>query len=63
VLNAANEVAVERFLQGKIRFTQITELTGKILVTHNVIADPSLDDILDSDREARRLATEEIGKK
>jgi 1-deoxy-D-xylulose-5-phosphate reductoisomerase len=62
VLNAANEVAVEHFLQGKIRFPQITELTGQIVVTHNVIAEPSLDDILDSDREARRLATEKIGK-
>jgi 1-deoxy-D-xylulose-5-phosphate reductoisomerase len=62
VLNAANEIAVEHFLEGRIGFSQITELAGKILVNHNVIADPGLDDILNSDREARRLANEEIGK-
>lgn len=62
VLNAANEVAVEHFLEGRIGFPQITELAGKILVNHNVIADPGLDDILNSDREARRLVNEEIGK-
>jgi 1-deoxy-D-xylulose-5-phosphate reductoisomerase len=61
-LNAANEVAVENFLDGRIAFTRITELIENILVKHNVLASPSLDDILLCDRETRRLTTEMIGK-
>jgi len=61
VLNAVNEVAVEHFLNGAIPFPRITELAEEILVTHTVMADPGLDDILNCDREARRLAKEKIG--
>jgi 1-deoxy-D-xylulose-5-phosphate reductoisomerase len=61
VLNAANEVAVESFLKEKIRFPRITELVEDILVSHNVIADPGLDDILNADSQARRLALDKIG--
>ncbi len=61
-LNAANEVAVEHFLNGRIGFTRITELIEKILVKHNVIVTPSLDDILNCDRETRRQAAGMIGK-
>ena len=60
-LNAANEVAVEHFLAGRIRFPQIPELIEKTLVKHTVITTPSLEDILDTDREARRLTAEQIG--
>jgi 1-deoxy-D-xylulose-5-phosphate reductoisomerase len=62
VLNAANEVAVEQFLAGNIGFTRITELIEQILVKHNVIDSPGLDDILKSDRHTRDLAIELIGK-
>lgn len=62
VLNAANEVAVAAFLDGRIGFMRITELIENILVKHNVVTLPELDDILDSDRWARRHIEESIGR-
>jgi len=61
-LNAANEVAVQSFLEGKIRFPQIAELIEQILVKHDVMDAPSLDDILDCDHKTRQQAIELIGK-
>jgi 1-deoxy-D-xylulose-5-phosphate reductoisomerase len=61
VLNAANEIAVELFLSGRIPFPGITELIEKILVKHTVMHTPGLDDILNCDRETRRLARELAG--
>lgn len=51
--NAANEVAVELFLKGQIGFLRIFDLVERILSAHNVVADPSLEDILRADRWAR----------
>jgi len=53
VLNAANEEAVKLFLNGQIRFTDITDLTARVLKQHRVITNPALSDILESDRWAR----------
>lgn len=53
VLNAANEMAVAYFLDERIGFVQITELIERILVEHNVVKKPNLDDILNIDRETR----------
>jgi len=53
VLNAANESAVELFLHEKIRFTQIAELIAQVCDRHDVIVNPSLEDILAADRWAR----------
>jgi 1-deoxy-D-xylulose-5-phosphate reductoisomerase len=61
-LNAANEVAVEGFISGRIHFTAITELVERILVKHKVNRNPTLDDILDCDRQTRRLAVDLTGK-
>ena len=61
VLNAANEVAVESFLAGKISFLEITELIENILVKHVVSPRPVLDDILESDRKARQETYDLIG--
>ncbi|MDD4052716.1 MAG: 1-deoxy-D-xylulose-5-phosphate reductoisomerase [candidate division Zixibacteria bacterium] len=60
-LNAANEVAVELFLSGRITFPGITELIEEILVKHTVMHNPELEDILNCDRETRRLARELAG--
>ena len=60
-LNAANEIAVELFLSGRITFPGITELIEEILVKHNVVHNPELEDILTCDRETRRLARELAG--
>ncbi|MEJ2657309.1 MAG: 1-deoxy-D-xylulose-5-phosphate reductoisomerase [Desulfobacterales bacterium] len=56
VLNAANELAVEAFLENKISFTSIPEIIRKTMENHSVVADPSLSDIVDADQWARELA-------
>lgn len=53
VLNAANEVAVALFLEGKIRFPEIWKLVEQAMNTIPLVADPSLDEILIADHEAR----------
>jgi 1-deoxy-D-xylulose-5-phosphate reductoisomerase len=54
VFNAANEQAVELFLQGKIRFVQILELVERCLDKHDVIQQPDMKQLLDADRWARK---------
>jgi 1-deoxy-D-xylulose-5-phosphate reductoisomerase len=56
VLNAANEVAVARFVDGKIKFTQIFETVEKVTRAHRAIASPSLDVIVAADLWARKEA-------
>lgn len=55
-MNAANEVAVELFLKGKIKFLQITELINRVMKAHIVNSKPVLNDIIDTDRASRELA-------
>ena len=54
VLNAADEIAVSAFIEKKIRFIDLPKIIEKILVLHNSINNPSLDDILQADLWARR---------
>lgn len=56
VLNAANEVAVERFLQKGLRFTDIPRLCRSILDAHTFDSAPSLDELLRLDHWARQEA-------
>ncbi len=59
VMNAANEVAVQAFLDGKIRFTQIADIIAKAMNKAEYIAKPSLEDYFMTDREIRtELQTE-----
>lgn len=58
VLNAANEVIVESFLQGQIKFHMIHEQIDRILDLHKPISNPSLSDILSADSWARKEAQE-----
>jgi 1-deoxy-D-xylulose-5-phosphate reductoisomerase len=53
VLNAANEVAVAAFLEGRIGFLDIPRLVERALTAHAPIAHPSLDEILAVDEEVR----------
>ena len=46
VFNAANELAVKKFLQEKIGFLDIYEIIGQSMDRHQVIANPDLDEIL-----------------
>ncbi|WP_071459476.1 1-deoxy-D-xylulose-5-phosphate reductoisomerase [Bacillus massilinigeriensis] len=57
VLNAANEVAVAAFLEGKISFLQIEALIEKALIQHNIVNNPDLETIQAADQEARRFVT------
>ncbi len=54
VLNAANEVAVERFLKGEIRFTDIPRWIEAAMADHNPIPNPTIEDILATDARVRR---------
>jgi len=56
ILNAANEVAVDAFLDQKIRFTQIPGVIGHTLESLNSIEPRDLAAVQEADREARRVA-------
>ncbi len=56
VLNGANEAAVEAFLQGKIRFSQLPVVISEALSRHCWLSAPGLEEILEADRWSRREA-------
>ncbi|MEY3459072.1 MAG: 1-deoxy-D-xylulose 5-phosphate reductoisomerase [Planctomycetota bacterium] len=56
VLNAANEVAVERFLTGGLGFTEITDCVQDVLKHHQFDALPTLSQLMVADRKAREEA-------
>jgi 1-deoxy-D-xylulose-5-phosphate reductoisomerase len=53
ILNAANEVAVQAFLDDRISFPEIWRLVQNAMGSHSHLASPTLDDILRADKEAR----------
>ncbi|MGB0179242.1 MAG: 1-deoxy-D-xylulose-5-phosphate reductoisomerase [Flavobacteriales bacterium] len=58
VLNAANEIAVARFLRDDIEFLDLPRVVEHALAKVNHQAKPSLDDLIASDQEARAVAAE-----
>ena len=60
VLNAADEIAVNYFLNDKIGFTDIFDVVEDIVLNYKNISNPNLDDILNVDKEARILTEEKI---
>lgn len=56
ILNAANEVAVQEFLNNKLPFPGIWRTVEQVLSRHTALADPDLPDILAADRWAREEA-------
>jgi 1-deoxy-D-xylulose-5-phosphate reductoisomerase len=56
VFNAANEVAVEAFVGGRISFLQISETVRRTLERHQVVSHPTLEQILAADAWARQEA-------
>ena len=54
VLNAANEVAVEAFLQNRITFLRITDFVENMLDKYSSAGDCSIDELLDTDARIRR---------
>jgi 1-deoxy-D-xylulose-5-phosphate reductoisomerase len=61
ILNAANEVAVQAFLEDRIPFTAIWGLVQNAMKKHSNLARPSLDDILQADKEARAFVRDSLG--
>jgi 1-deoxy-D-xylulose-5-phosphate reductoisomerase len=60
-LSAANEVAVDAFLNGRCKFTEITDVARKVMDEHQNCVHPSLSEIWDADRAARALTRRVLG--
>lgn len=63
VLNGANEMAVNMFLERKIMFKDIPELIEKVMNLHKIVYNPTLDDILESDSWSRIQVQILVGSK
>jgi 1-deoxy-D-xylulose-5-phosphate reductoisomerase len=60
ILNAANEIAVASFLAGEIQFTSIPRCIEKAMNKISVINNPSLTEIIDTDKETRNFSLKYI---
>lgn len=60
VLNAANEIAVEAFLNDNISFLGMSDLVSDCLAKATFIKNPSLEDLIATDEHTRKLALEII---
>ncbi|MBP5137167.1 MAG: 1-deoxy-D-xylulose-5-phosphate reductoisomerase [Paludibacteraceae bacterium] len=58
VLNAANEIVVNAFLHEKIGFLTMSDIIEKTMEKASYIAEPTYEDYVNSDKEARRIAEE-----
>jgi 1-deoxy-D-xylulose-5-phosphate reductoisomerase len=61
VLNAANEIAVSAFLDGRISFPRIWQMVEQVMNRHTSVAHPDLDAILRADQWARAEARAAVG--
>lgn len=61
VLSAADEVAVEAFLGGRISFTRIVQVVEEVLSSHVPLSGETLEEVLEADRWARFEARKKIG--
>ncbi len=62
VLNAVDEMAVELFLNKKIKFVDIPKMVQRVMSKHKVIKNPNLNQILETDVWAREEANRNISK-
>ena len=60
VLNAANEIAVQAFLDEKINFLKIPKIVSSCLEKTNFVSNPNYDDYVSTDEEVRKLAKDFI---
>ncbi|MCF8346598.1 MAG: 1-deoxy-D-xylulose-5-phosphate reductoisomerase [Bacteroidales bacterium] len=60
IMNAANEIAVEAFLKEKIGFLRIPDVIEETLERSSFLEKPDLNDLLESDRQARYLSEQLI---
>jgi 1-deoxy-D-xylulose-5-phosphate reductoisomerase len=62
VFNAANEIAVNAFLQEKLSFLGIYDIIREAMGAHEIIEKPSIEALLETDRRAREFAAKLIAK-
>jgi 1-deoxy-D-xylulose-5-phosphate reductoisomerase len=62
VLNAANEIAVEAFLEEEIPFTEITGIVGSTMADHTVSDGGSIDEVMSASEWAKQRAREHVKK-
>ncbi|AKD03378.1 1-deoxy-D-xylulose-5-phosphate reductoisomerase [Pontibacter korlensis] len=62
ILNAANEVAVSAFLRDEVGFLQMSDIIESCMAKVTYIANPSYDDYVSTDEEARKQATVLLNK-
>jgi 1-deoxy-D-xylulose-5-phosphate reductoisomerase len=60
VLNAANEVCVEKFLKKEINYIDIYHYINKTIESHDIIKNPTFKDIIKTDKWARDFTKENI---
>lgn len=60
ILNAANEIVVSAFLQDKIGFLQMSDIIEKTMEVTTFIPNPTYEDYVNTDTEARRLALQQV---
>jgi 1-deoxy-D-xylulose-5-phosphate reductoisomerase len=60
ILNAANEIVVEAFLQNKIGFLQMSDIIEDVMAKANFIAKPTYDDYVETDKQVRILTTNKL---
>ena len=62
ILNAANEIVNRGFLEDKCGFLQMADIIAETIERTTIITNPSYDDLIRTDHEARRIATELMNK-
>ena len=60
ILNAANEVVVEAFLQDKIGFLQMSDIIEQMMQKATFVASPAYEDYVQTDKEVRQLTREAL---
>ena len=61
-MNGANEQAVKAFVDGEISFMEIPELIKRIVDEHGFISEPSIDELIETDRDAKRRISKIVQK-
>ena len=62
-LSAANEVAVDAFLSGNLRWNEIPDVCVGVLAMHDGATPNTVDDVIDADAQARRIARDLLSKR
>ena len=62
ILNAANEIAVAAFLRDQVGFLEMSEVIGECMQKISFLNEPNLQDFINTDAEARKLASSIINK-